>query len=321
MTAAAIAIIIAIAVYFLAMLLLPKRFFADEGRYLQASLDRLAREQTHVMHKSAGENFSEAEKTLRNPLVRAYLLLPGARSTLPALARANLSDKIDKFVMYGVVLLIGLFFLTSKLGMVGVGLSLFGTVFLMAMFVQIKINKRRNLFLDSFPDALDMIIRSVRSGYPLNTALNMVAENMAPPVSTEFKRIVDEMTYGWTLSEALMRFAERIDEPDIRFFVVVLAVQQESGGNLSEVLGNLSRVLRQRKHLRLKIRALSSEGRATAWILGSLPLFVAIVLHFMEPQHLVPLIETQSGHYVLAGIVGLITSGMLIVRKMINIDI
>ena len=103
-----------------------------------------------------------------------------------------------------------------------------------------------------FPDVLDMIVRSVKSGFPLNTAIKLIAENMEPPVSTEFQQVSDEVALGRPLNHSLARLAERIPEQDIKFFVVVLNVQQETGGNLAEVIGNLSGIIRKRKHLRMK---------------------------------------------------------------------
>jgi tight adherence protein B len=123
------------------------------------------------------------------------------------------------------------------------------------------------------------------------------------------------------LFEALNRMADRIDEPDVRFFTVVLAVQQEAGGNLSEVLTNLSSIIRKRRVLRLKIKALASEGRATSWILGSLPLFVFCVIYYMSPDHLRPLWETSSGHFVVLCVLGMEFMGLMIVRQIVNMEV
>jgi tight adherence protein B len=166
-----------------------------------------------------------------------------------------------------------------------------------------------------------MIVRSLRSGYHLNAALAMVADNTPAPLGTELRRVVDETTYGWSLLEAINRLGFRIDAPDVRFFTVVLAVQQETGGNLSEVLGNLASIIRKRKHLRMKIRALSSEGRATAWILGLLPVMMTGAIYYVSPQHLQPLITTFTGNVVVAVVLGLMTIGMLMVRQIIRMDI
>ena len=166
-----------------------------------------------------------------------------------------------------------------------------------------------------------MIVRSVRSGYPMNAALRMVSENVQPPVSNEFKQVADEIAYGSTLIEALQRLSQRIDEQDVRFFVVVLSVQQEVGGNISEVLGNLSSLIRKRKYLRMKVKALASEGIATGWVLGSMPVVMALLLSWITPGYLSPLFDTQLGHTVLGITVGVAAMGILIVRQMINMKV
>jgi tight adherence protein B len=183
------------------------------------------------------------------------------------------------------------------------------------------VTKRNNAFLNSFPDALDMIVRSVRSGYPMNSAVRMVADNMQPPVSTEFKQLADEIAYGSTLIEALQRLSQRIDEPDLHFFVVVLTVQQDIGGNLSEVLNNLAGIIRKRKHLRMKIKALSSEGRTTAWVLGSMPFVEAALISTVSPNHLAPLFNTELGHTMLGITIGVVALGAFVVTRMVNIKV
>lgn len=166
-----------------------------------------------------------------------------------------------------------------------------------------------------------MIVRSVRSGFPITTAFKMVAENMEPPVKEEFAQVVNEIAMGRTITDTLTRLGERIQEPDINFFVVVLSVQQETGGNLSEVIGNLSNIIRKRKQLRMKIKAMTSEGRATAVILGSLPFVIFFVLYFMRRDYLEPLWKERTGQMLLGGSLGMVALCMWIVNQMINIDI
>lgn len=184
-----------------------------------------------------------------------------------------------------------------------------------------RIEKRNQQFLDVFPDAMDMIVRSVRAGHPLSASLRMIAENIDPPVSTEFKQVIDEISYGRTLAEALARMAERIDQPDLNYFVVVLSVQQETGGNLSEVLSNLSEIIRKRKMLRLKIRALTAEARATGWVLGIMPVLVFGILYWMSPGYLMPLIERPLGNAILMSAIGLVMVGAWVVQRMIQVKV
>lgn len=188
-------------------------------------------------------------------------------------------------------------------------------------FLQGRINSRSAKFLNLFPDAIDMIVRSVRSGHPVNASLKMIADNMDPPVSTEFKQVVDEVSYGSPLPEALAKMSKRVGEQDIAFFVVVLSVQQETGGNLAEVLTNLSNIIRKRKMMRLKIKAMTSEGRMTAWMLGVIPLFFMGIIHFSSKGYLDPLFEPGAGRLIFGAAVGLVALAVWIVKKMLNIDI
>ena len=184
-----------------------------------------------------------------------------------------------------------------------------------------KVRKRNKLFIDQFPDALDTIVRSVRSGFPLSVALQMLAQNTDEPVRGEFRQVADEIALGRNLNQALARLSTRINEPDIRFFTVVLSVQQETGGNLAEIVGNLSNVIRKRKQLRHKIHALTSEGRMTGWVLGMLPVLVFVALYFVQPGYLQPLFIDPLGNILLGTVVALMTVCFFVVRSMVNVEI
>ena len=172
-----------------------------------------------------------------------------------------------------------------------------------------------------FPDAVDLIVRSVRSGHPINTAMRMITENMDSPIRDEFRQVTDEVSYGRTLPEALKRMSARIALQDVDFFVVVLSVQQETGGSLTEVLTNLSTIIRKRKQLRAKIRAMTSEGRATSYILGAIPVVEFGALYVITPSYLDPLFTTMTGNIILGAAIGLIITSQYVIRIMINIDI
>jgi tight adherence protein B len=184
-----------------------------------------------------------------------------------------------------------------------------------------NIQKRNDQFIAMFPDVLDMIVRSVRSGFPINSAISMVAENMEEPVKGEFRQVGDELALGRPLNEALDRLAARVEEQDIRFFVVVLRIQQETGGNLGEIISNLSAVIRKRKQLRQKIRAMTSEGRVTGYILSAIPVCIFLALFYIAPKHLEPLFTTTMGNILFAAAIGLIVLAQITIRKMIDIDI
>ncbi len=249
--------------------------------------------------------------------------LPFIGSTREMLKQAGTEFPPRKFVLY--LISIGILggYLLQKAGLGPAGFLIsFPFAFLLLRWMVGRINKKRQeAFVNMFPDAVDMIVRSVRSGHPLNAAFRMIAENMEDPVAGEFKQVLDEIQYGRTLSYAIDAMAERINQQDVRFFVVVINVQQESGGNLGEVLSNLSKVLRGRKQLRLKIKALTAEGRMTAYILGSLPLFVMGVLQVLSPGYLVPLFDEPLGNFILGLALGMVALAFFVVNKMIQIDI
>jgi tight adherence protein B len=149
----------------------------------------------------------------------------------------------------------------------------------------------------------------------------MLAENAEDPVRAEFRQVTDEIALGRTLAQALSRLAARINEPDIRFFVVVLTVQQETGGNLAEIVSNLSNIIRKRKQIRHKIHAMTSEGRATGYVLGALPVVVFLALYFIQPGYLEPFFHDPLGQKFFAGAIALIVSCYFVIKQMINVDI
>lgn len=315
-----LAIAIGILTYLIIVLFLPKKLLTDNNAHIKAAMQRLEVQQRPGVDENSG--IAKRRKDFVDSLpVRAFLFLPGASSSLPYIEQAGLLAALDKLIIGSTILFLALITLTFPMGAIGIALSVTGTLLAAILFVRYKRKKRRREFLNAFPDALDIIVRSVRAGYPINAAISTVGDTMKSWVGEEFQRIVDEASYGWTLSEAINRFADRIDEPDAQFFAVVLTVQQESGGNLSEILSNLSRIIRERKHLRLKIHALSSEGRATAWILLLLPCFMLAMVYFYSPGHLNPLWETGRGLKVLIGVACAIALGITMMRKIINIRI
>jgi tight adherence protein B len=318
-----LAIGVGLGVYVLGVLLLPRRLVGDTRSFTRQMLDRLADEAEANEGNRDDTSIVKEYMAAASPLTKLFCLLPGGDTAYRTLLRAGMGPASDRFFMASVALLCLLLFtgLRLGLGLLSPLLAVVVTYFLCWKFLARQVRKRNEAFLNLFPDALDMIVRSVKTGYPLNAAIKMVAENMVPPVSTEFRQVAEEVAYGRPLLEALQRMTVRIDEPDIRFFTVVLAVQHEAGGNLAEVLSNLSTIIRKRKHLRMKIKALTSEGRTTAWILGSLPVLLFGVLSFLAPEHLRPLFITDSGRMILTLAITLVASGAWIVRQMIDIDI
>jgi tight adherence protein B len=183
------------------------------------------------------------------------------------------------------------------------------------------LKKRRELkFLAGFPDAVDIIVRGVKAGLPLLDCMKMVATEAPDPVKTEFRVVVDTQAIGMPLGEACAKLYERTPVPEANFFGIVVSIQQKAGGNLSEALGNLSRVLRDRKKMKAKIRAMSQEAKASAGIIGSLPIAVMILVSLTSKDYITLLFTEPLGHLMLAGSAVWMTCGVLVMRKMINFD-
>lgn len=247
--------------------------------------------------------------------------LPGIKEICDLLVKAGMWEKRAIFFSAMAALFIATALATHKMGIVSILIALLVAYLLPRKFLASKIDRRNQKFLDMFPDAVDLIVRSVRSGHPINTAMRMITENMDSPIRDEFRQVVDEVSYGRTLPEALKRMSARLALQDIDFFVVVLSVQQETGGSLTEVLTNLSSIIRKRKQLRAKIRAMTSEGRATSYILGAIPVVEFGALYYITPSYLDPLFTTLTGNIILGIAACLIIASQYVIRIMINIDI
>ncbi|HTJ58336.1 MAG TPA: type II secretion system F family protein [Devosiaceae bacterium] len=175
----------------------------------------------------------------------------------------------------------------------------------------------QNKFLDELPNAVEAIVRGVKSGLPLNDSIRLVSKEAKEPVKSEFGRVLDQQAVGKSMGEAVTVLLDRVPVPEVNFFIVVITVQQQAGGNLSEALGNLARVLRNRKALKLKIAAMSSEAKASAGIIGSLPFVVSLLVSLTSPTYLLPLVQTTTGQLWL-GIAGLMLAmGVFVMRRMV----
>ncbi len=176
-------------------------------------------------------------------------------------------------------------------------------------------------FEEQFPEAIDLIARALRAGHALTTALGMVSEELADPVRSEFTLLHDRQNYGMPLPDALRSFGERIQSLDARFFVTAVLTQREAGGNLSEVLDNLSAVIRERFKLKRQVRTLSAHGRITGWILGVLPFAIGAALYVVAPDHISKLFIDPIGHLIVAGALALQVVGVAAIRKIVNIEV
>ncbi len=199
-----------------------------------------------------------------------------------------------------------------------VGLA--GFIGLPRWFLGMKTKGRHKKIINQFADALDIIVRGVKSGLPLNECLRIIARESPEPLRHEFENVVDGLSMGQSIPQALDKLYRRVPLQEVNFFTIVLGIQAQAGGNLSEALNNLSVVIRSRKMLREKIKALSSEAKASAMIIGSLPICVMILVYVTTPSYMMELFLKPVGHLILLAGATLMGLGIFVMKKMINFD-
>ncbi|MGI9510344.1 MAG: type II secretion system F family protein [Geminicoccaceae bacterium] len=184
-----------------------------------------------------------------------------------------------------------------------------------------QINKRTKKFSSLLPEALDLIVRGVRSGLPVSETMRTIAEEISDPVGSEFQHISDQMRIGVSMDEAMWATAKRLQIPEFNFLVISMSIQQETGGNLAEILENLSNMVRRREQMRLKVKAMSSEARASAMIIGSLPFIMCALISFINPRYMSTLFVDPRGWVMIAiGLTSLLI-GIFIMAKMVRFEI
>ena len=181
--------------------------------------------------------------------------------------------------------------------------------------------RRQNVFITDFADAIDVMVRGLKAGLPVSDAMKVIAAESGPPVGPEFLEVVEGQRVGITIDQGIERMFERMPLSEVNFLGIVMSIQAKTGGNLSEALGNLSKVLRDRKKMKAKIRAVSQEAKSSAAIIGSLPFIIMGALTILNPEYLNPLFDTSAGNIMLAGCGMWMFTGVLVMRKMINFEI
>jgi|SRR6185437_1347099 tight adherence protein B len=203
---------------------------------------------------------------------------------------------------------------------VGAALGFAGALGLPRWVLSFLKKRREAKFLDSFPDAVDVIVRGVKAGLPLLDCLKMITLEAPEPTKSEFRAIVETQAIGMPLGDACGKLYENMPVPEANFFGIVIAIQQRSGGNLAEALGNLSRVLRDRKKMKAKIQAMSMEAKASASIIGALPVAVMTLVYVTSPQYISLLWTEPLGRVMLAASAFWMSMGVMVMKKMINFD-
>jgi tight adherence protein B len=263
----------------------------------------------------------QVEETLKDLDIKAKK--PKSPPLHIKIAQAGLSWSKNQFFMICGGL--GLFAFIAVL-LTGVGLLpalgiAFGAAFGLPLWMLSYLKKRREAkFLNNFPDAVDVIVRGIKSGLPLLDSLKIIANEAQEPAKSEFRSIVETQTIGMPLGEACAKLYDRMPLPEANFFGIVITIQQKAGGNLSEALGNLSRVLRDRKKMKAKIQAMSMEAKASGMIIGSLPIAVAALVYLTSPDYIETLFITDLGRIMLVGCAVWMAIGVFVMKKMINFD-
>jgi tight adherence protein B len=254
-----------------------------------------------------------AARFLPNPaLLKKRLAMTGKSWTVGQYGMASL----------GLTVVIGLLLWTRGMPLL---FALFAGLFVGAglphKVVGFLIKRRINKFTMKFPDAIELLVRGLRSGLPISETMTVVANELDGPVGEEFRAVSDKMKIGRTMDAALQETADRLGTPEFQFFVISIAIQRETGGNLAETLANLATVLRQRSQMKLKIKAMSSESKASAYIVGSLPFIVFGLIMWIAPDYMGAFFHDQR--LTVAGIGGLIWMGIgaFIMAKMVNFEI
>ena len=291
---------------------------AESRRASVAKAEPVAARQTQKEQRSRRE---QIEGSLKE--VEARRLKDKKISLTTRLTQAGLDWSTQKFmvvsgilgaVFFGVALLAG----GGPLG--GAGLAFAGGFGLPRWILSFLKKRREKNFLRALPDAVDVIVRGIKAGLPLFESLKVVAADSPEPLKSEFLAIIETQAIGMPLGEACGRLFERMPVPEANFFGIVIAIQQKSGGNLSEALGNLSKVLRDRKKMAEKIQAMSMEAKASAGIIGSLPPIVMLLVYLTTPDYISILWTHPTGQLMLVGCLIWMSIGILVMKKMINFD-
>jgi tight adherence protein B len=315
----AVLVFVALLLLFEALYVMWRSYRGPEATKLQSRLQALSSTRDHSQQTQLLKQRMLSEM----PALDRYMQsIPRLRALDRVIVQSGLNWTVAKLLMGCLAL-----FIAGFIGMAGglrqsmlvgavAGLVLSATPLL---YLQFQKSRRMSKIELQLPDALDLIGRALRAGHAFSAALKMVGEEMAEPLAGEFRIVHDEINFGISMQQALTHLSERVSITDLRYFVVAVLIQRESGGNLTEILGNLSRLIRERLKLLAKVRVLSSEGRMSAWILGLMPFFLAGIIFIFNPTFISPLWTDPIGIAIVKYMLGLMLIGAVIMRKIIKV--
>lgn len=318
---------VVLALVFVAVLLLLEALRMLWKQYKGPEAKRLER---RLRALSAAHDRSEQTKLVKQ---RALSDIPGLQRVLQRMPRAYQLDRMLvqsglEWTVSGLLLSCAILFAMGVMAavmlrqpmelalLVGAALSV-----LPWLYLQRKRHQRLALMERQLPEALDLITRALRAGHAFSSGLQMAGEELAEPIAGELRLVHDEINYGTALPQALTNLSERVPITDLRYFVVAVLIQRESGGNLTEMLGNLSRLIRERLKLHDRVRVLSAEGRMSAWILGLMPFGLVAVLQLLNPKFMSALWTDPIGITILKWLAALMVIGVLLLRRIARIRV
>ncbi|MCP5084268.1 MAG: type II secretion system F family protein [Alphaproteobacteria bacterium] len=267
--------------------------------------------------KQVQDTLSQIEKEAKSKKKRLTL------RTL--LMQAGLSLTVKMFwvfsLIFGLVVFAGVFWGANQSPLMAGAAGFSGALGVPRWLVMFLRKKRQDKFLNEFANAIDVMVRGIKAGLPVNDTLHIIATEAADPVAPEFAEVVEGQRIGITIDQGIERMYERVPLQEVNFLGIVLAIQSKTGGNLSEALGNLSNVLRDRKKMKAKIVSVSQEAKSSAAIIGALPFCIMLALYVLRPEYISILFTDPMGQMMLTGCAVWMALGILVMKKMINFNI
>lgn len=282
----------------------------------QSMVSRLVKGETNPRRRQVQETLKQIDEKA-NPRKRGVPLRV-------LIGRSGLTLSVRKFwLLSGIVgLVMGVLPLLFGLpSFIGVLSGIAGFLGLPRWVLSMMAKRRQKAFLEGLADAVDVMVRGLKAGLPLTDAMRVIATEAEPPLGPEFMEVVEGQRLGIAIDQGLERMFDRIPLPEVSFLGIVISIQSKAGGNLSEALANLSRVLRDRKKLKAKVRSMSQEAKSSAAIIGFLPFGIIAALFFLSPDYMEPLFTSSTGHFILLGCGAWMFTGIMVMRKMIDFDI
>ena len=289
-----------------------RRLQAVRYRHSQSTTDKVESQLKKAIASRKPKQFSRAGAGSRLEALQLRLDRTGQGWSVQQYAYASL----------GIALVVtALLYLRSGAAMMSLGVGVMAGAGLPHMAVNYFIKKRTNNFNAKFPDGIELLVRGLRSGLPVTETLGVVASEVPGPVGSEFRSVVERIKIGRTMEESLQETADKLGTAEFQFFVITLAIQRETGGNLAETLSNLADVLRKRAQMKLKIKAMSSESKASAYIVGALPFIVFGMIYWINPNYIGGFFTDDR--LIVTGLGGLVwmSIGAFIMAKMVNFEI